>query len=256
MNDKKISLSTERVLEKMGLRIKKARLRRNINAEALAEESGISRGTLAAIEKGSKSVSIGAYAAVLQVLEMEKDLELIAVDVDGKNIKVGDPVQINSTLAANKVLSAADMGSYKYFQNLNSKGAVIWTSDKGPGQTFTFLAEGNNRYLLVMMYAPMYAMHFDKGDYVNQSSYPNARNCKLYNVSAKHEAFKFLIEKTGNGYSFVSLAGSNIKALYLDVFGGKTDNGSKVIGWDTKNSNASQVWTFTIRHSTTTIGYE
>lgn len=178
------------------------------------------------------------------------------VDVDGKNIKVGDPVQINSTLAANLVLSAADMGSYKYFQNLNSKGAVVWTSDKGPGQTFTFLAEGNNRYLMVMMYAPMYAMHFDKGDYVNQSSYPNARNCKLYNVSAKHEAFKFLIEKTGNGYSFVSLAGSNIKALYLDVFGGKTDNGSKVIGWDTKNSNASQVWTFTIRHSTTTIGYE
>ena len=84
MNDKKISLSTERVLEKMGLRIKKARLRRNINAEALAEESGISRGTLAAIEKGSKSVSIGAYAAVLQVLKMETDLELIAVDEDGK----------------------------------------------------------------------------------------------------------------------------------------------------------------------------
>ena len=54
------------------------------NTEALAEESGVSRGTLAAIEKGSKSVSIGAYAAVLQVLEMETDLELIAVDEDGK----------------------------------------------------------------------------------------------------------------------------------------------------------------------------
>lgn len=76
--------NTERVLEKMGHRIKKARLRRNIRAEELAEQAGISKGTLTAVEKGVATVSIGAYAAVLHVLDMERDLELIATDEAGK----------------------------------------------------------------------------------------------------------------------------------------------------------------------------
>ena len=44
--------STQRVLEKMGANIKKARLRRNICAEILAEQAGISTDTLSAIERG------------------------------------------------------------------------------------------------------------------------------------------------------------------------------------------------------------
>ena len=37
-----------------------------------------------AIEKGTSTVSIGAYAAVLAVLELDDDLELIALDEEGK----------------------------------------------------------------------------------------------------------------------------------------------------------------------------
>ena len=37
-----------------------------------------------AIEKGLPTVSIGAYAAVLNVLELDKDFELIALDEEGK----------------------------------------------------------------------------------------------------------------------------------------------------------------------------
>ena len=77
--------STERALEKVGANIKRARLRRNIRAELLAERSGISADTLSAIEKGVSTVSIGAYAAVLAVLEMDKDLEMIALDEEGKH---------------------------------------------------------------------------------------------------------------------------------------------------------------------------
>ena len=75
---------TQRVLEKMGKNIKKARLRRNISAELLAEWAQISKDTLSAIEKGVSTVSIGAYAAVLASLHMEKDIELIAADEDQK----------------------------------------------------------------------------------------------------------------------------------------------------------------------------
>ena len=76
--------STQRALEKAGANIKKARLRRNIRAELLAERAGISTDTLSAIEKGVSTVSIGAYAAVLAVLKLDNDLEVIALDEEGK----------------------------------------------------------------------------------------------------------------------------------------------------------------------------
>lgn len=76
--------STERALEKVGTNIKRARLRRNIRAEFLAERAGISADTLSAIEKGASTVSIGAYAAVLAVLKLDNDLEMIALDEEGK----------------------------------------------------------------------------------------------------------------------------------------------------------------------------
>ena len=75
---------TERVLEKAGANIKRARLRRNIRAELVAERAGISVDTLSAIEKGVSTVSIGAYAAVLHSLGMEKDLELLGADEEQK----------------------------------------------------------------------------------------------------------------------------------------------------------------------------
>ena len=75
---------TQCALEKAGANIKKARLRRNIRAEILAERAGISVDTLSAIEKGVSTVSIGAYAAVLAILEMDNDLETIALDEEGK----------------------------------------------------------------------------------------------------------------------------------------------------------------------------
>ena len=70
---------TLNILEQMGLQIKYARLRRKISAEIVAERAGISRATLCAIEKGSPSVAMGCYAAVLHALNyMDKDLLLVA----------------------------------------------------------------------------------------------------------------------------------------------------------------------------------
>ena len=79
-----LSPETELIIEKMGIRIKKARLRRNIMAEALAEDVGISKGTLSAIEKGEPTVSIGAYTVVLNALGMVNDLDVVAIDKEGR----------------------------------------------------------------------------------------------------------------------------------------------------------------------------
>lgn len=75
---------TKKILEKVGDQIRRARLRRNISVEVITEQVGISDATFYAIEKGLPTVSIGAYAAVLAVLELDKDLELIALDEEGR----------------------------------------------------------------------------------------------------------------------------------------------------------------------------
>ena len=79
-----LSSDAKNILEKFGLNIKKARLRRNIKLQQLAEQAGISEDTLSAIEKGMSSVSIGAYVAVLDSLGIETDLELLATDEEQK----------------------------------------------------------------------------------------------------------------------------------------------------------------------------
>ena len=72
---------TQKALETMGEQIKMARLRRNLATEFVAERAGISRATLWAAEKGSPTVAIGTYAAVLHALGgMDKDFMQIARD--------------------------------------------------------------------------------------------------------------------------------------------------------------------------------
>ena len=65
----------------MGEQIKLARLRRQIPADLVAERAGISRATLWAVEKGTPTVAMGTYAAVLHALNgLDRDLLLIAKD--------------------------------------------------------------------------------------------------------------------------------------------------------------------------------
>ena len=72
---------TQNKLCQMGEQIRLARLRRHLSSELVAERAGVSRQTVTAIEKGSASVSLGAYAAVLHALGgLEQDLLLIAKD--------------------------------------------------------------------------------------------------------------------------------------------------------------------------------
>lgn len=72
---------TQKILETMGEQIKLARLRRNLATELVAERAGISRATLWAVEKGSPTVAIGAYAATLHALGgMDRDFGLVARD--------------------------------------------------------------------------------------------------------------------------------------------------------------------------------
>ncbi|MDD4328308.1 MAG: helix-turn-helix transcriptional regulator [Eubacteriales bacterium] len=72
---------TQMLLSTMGEQIKLARLRRKLSVNLVSERAGISRASLWAVEKGSPSVAMGIYAAVLHALNgMDKDLLKIAKD--------------------------------------------------------------------------------------------------------------------------------------------------------------------------------
>ena len=72
---------TQEILNNMGEQIKMARLRRRLSAELVAERASISRATLWAVEKGSPTVAIGIYAAVLHALNnMDTDFLFVAKD--------------------------------------------------------------------------------------------------------------------------------------------------------------------------------
>ena len=77
-----------RILTELGENIKLARLRRKLTSEQVCERAGIGRSTLWMIEKGSSTVSMGAYAQVLFTLGMEQDLlKLAADDVVGRRLQ-------------------------------------------------------------------------------------------------------------------------------------------------------------------------
>jgi len=71
---------TEKLLVQLGENIKLARLRRKLSTEQVAERAHISRPTLWNIEKGGGGVAIAAYAQVLLVLGLERDLLKLAGD--------------------------------------------------------------------------------------------------------------------------------------------------------------------------------
>jgi transcriptional regulator with XRE-family HTH domain len=62
------SVTTRRVLRKLGEDIRNARRRRQLTMEILAERAFTTRQTLQKVEAGDPMVAMGIYAAVLQAL--------------------------------------------------------------------------------------------------------------------------------------------------------------------------------------------
>ena len=75
-------------MAQMGEQIRLARLRRNLSMAQVAERATCSPLTVARVEKGSPTVSIGIYARVLLALQLDDDLTLIAKeDALGRTIQ-------------------------------------------------------------------------------------------------------------------------------------------------------------------------
>ncbi len=80
--------ATDELLRRFGDRLRLARLRRRLTAKQVAERAGMSPMTLRSLERGGSGVTIGAYLAVMQVLGVESDLDLLAkADTVGRELQ-------------------------------------------------------------------------------------------------------------------------------------------------------------------------
>jgi len=70
----------EKLLAQLGENLKLSRFRGELTTAQAAERAGITRTTLWQVENGAPHVSMGAYAQVLFVFGMEKDLLKLATD--------------------------------------------------------------------------------------------------------------------------------------------------------------------------------
>ncbi len=89
INRSNIPFPVQKALNKLGQDVNDARRRRRIPMSLMAERAGIARATLAKIEKGDPTVSVGGYASVLFVLGLTdrlKDLVDANHDIVGREL--------------------------------------------------------------------------------------------------------------------------------------------------------------------------
>ena len=80
--------STNDLLQRFGERLRLARRRRRLTAKQVAERAGMAPMTLRSLERGGAGVTMGAYLAVMQVLGLENDLDLLgAADPLGRELQ-------------------------------------------------------------------------------------------------------------------------------------------------------------------------
>ena len=80
--------TTDDLLRQFGERLRLARQRRRLSAKQVSERAGMAPLTLRSLERGGSGVTMGAYLSVMQVLGIEKDLDLL-----GKADPVGRELQ-------------------------------------------------------------------------------------------------------------------------------------------------------------------
>lgn len=85
------SSETSLVMQRLGGRIRAARINRRWRQSDLVERSGLSRSTIQAVERGDPTTSIGNVVRILWIMGLAKEIELIAdpgIDREGLTLSL------------------------------------------------------------------------------------------------------------------------------------------------------------------------
>ncbi len=86
-----IPIAVRRGLTQLGADIQRARRRRRLTAEMVAERAQISRPTLRRVERGDAAVGLGVYATVLWVLGFSDRIgQIAATETDAIGLSMED----------------------------------------------------------------------------------------------------------------------------------------------------------------------
>jgi transcriptional regulator with XRE-family HTH domain len=118
--------SSDELLHRFGERLRLARLRRRLAAKQVAERAGMSPMTLRSLERGGSGVTVGAYLAVMQVLGIEQDWELLAqADTQGRELQDArlPAPRAASVVGAAKAASVVNRTRHRAVEN--ARGRVV-----------------------------------------------------------------------------------------------------------------------------------
>jgi len=81
------TLSNSEIIFEIGKRIKEYRIKKRFTQQELADRAGVSLFTIAQIEKG-KSISLTTLVAVLRVLRLLENFEMLLPEIEGSPIEI------------------------------------------------------------------------------------------------------------------------------------------------------------------------
>jgi transcriptional regulator with XRE-family HTH domain len=96
------SVLDRQLLLQLGERLKRARIRQGLTTTQVAEQAGLSRMTLSAVESGEPAPTMGSYLRVMNVLGVSGDLALLASEARQASQASGGPFPPTSLVVSVK----------------------------------------------------------------------------------------------------------------------------------------------------------